>query len=180
MKGIVFVEFSRFIEEQFGDAFWDEVIDEANLPSEGAYTTVATYDDAELNTLIALVCEKKGLSSKQAQQAFGKWLFSKLYNAAPPEAHNFTDVFEFLRAVENVIHVEVKKLNPDAILPEFEFLTETDSVLTMQYKSPRGLCYFCEGLIQGLSEHTKQKTQVRQTECLHAAGERCVIEVKKI
>ena len=145
MKGIVFVEFCNFVEEQFGEMFWDELLNEADLPSQGIYTNTATYDDAELFTLISLVCEKKGLTGKQAREAFGKWVFIKLYHAAPANVHDFKDVFEFLHAVENVIHVEVKKLNPDAILPEFEFLSETESKLTMVYKSPRGLCHFCEG-----------------------------------
>lgn len=180
MKGIVFVEFNTFIEELFGDEFWEELLDEANLPSEGIYTSVGTYDDQELFTLIGLVCEKKGLTGKEAQHAFGKWVFIKLYQAAPAEAHQFTDVFEFLHAVEDVIHVEVKKLNPDAILPEFEFLSETPSLLRMVYKSPRNLCFFCEGLIEGLSEHTGQKVSVEQSECVHVEGDRCVIEVSRL
>ncbi len=179
MKGIVFVEFNNFIEELFGDEFWDELIGEADLPSEGIYTTVGTYDDQELFSLVGLVCEKKGLTGQQAQHSFGHWVFKKLYQAAPAEAHDFKDVFEFLHAVENVIHVEVKKLNPDAILPEFEFLSETDRTLTLLYKSPRHMCYFCEGLIKGLSEHTGQPVEVCQSECVHEQGQRCVIEVTK-
>ena len=179
MKGVVFVEFNQFIEEIFGDEFWEEILDEADLPSEGIYTTVGTYDDQELFTLIGLVIEKKGLSMKEAQMAFGDWVFKKLYQAAPPEAHSFKDVFEFLHAVQNFIHVEVKKLNPDAILPEFEFLSESDEQMTFVYKSPRHLCYFCEGLIKGLSVHTGQEVTTRQTECVHEGDERCVVEVTK-
>lgn len=180
MKGIVFVEFNEFIEEVFGEAFWDEILEEAELASEGIFTTVGTYDDQELLTLIGLVCDKKGLSAKQAQHAFGEWVFIKLYQAAPPGAHDFTDVFEFLHAVQDFIHIEVKKLNPDAILPEFEFLSETADHLTLVYKSPRNLCFFCEGLILGLAKHTKQPVEVSQSECVHEDGERCVVEVLKL
>lgn len=179
MKGVVFVEFNQFIEEVFGDEFWEEMLDESELPSEGIYTTVGTYDDQELFTLVGHVVEKKGLSMKEAQMAFGNWLFKKFYMAAPPEAHSFKDVFEFLHAVQDFIHVEVKKLNPDAVLPEFEFLSETENHLSMVYKSPRYLCYFCEGLIQGLSAHTGQNVTTKQSECVHEKGQRCVIEVSK-
>lgn len=179
MKGIVFVEFNNFIEEMFGDEFWDELLEDANLPSEGIFTSVGTYDDQELFTLVGLVCEKKDLTGQQAQHAFGQWVFKKLYQAAPAEAHDFKDIFEFLHGVENVIHVEVKKLNPDAILPEFEFLSETDNTLTLLYKSPRHMCFFCEGLIHGLAEHTGQPVEVHQTECVHEQGQRCVIEVNR-
>jgi predicted hydrocarbon binding protein len=180
MKGIVFVKFNEFIEELWGDEFWDTLLNEANLPSEGIYTTVKTYDDQELFTLIELVVQKKNISSKDAQFAFGKWVFKELYNIAPPGAHDFKDVFEFLHAVQNFIHVEVKKLNPDALLPEFEFLSETTETLTFHYQSPRKLCFFCEGIIHGLAEHTGQAITVTQSECEHEGHERCVLEVKKV
>ena len=86
----------------------------------------------------------------------------------------------FLHAVQDVIHIEVKKLNPDAILPEFEFIAETDDHLSLIYKSPRHLCYFCEGLIHGLAQHTGQEVKVSQSECVHESGHRCVIEVSKL
>lgn len=180
MKGIVFVKFNEFIEELWGEEFWDTLLNEADLPSEGIYTTVETYNDDELFTLIGLVVEKKNISSKDAQFAFGKWVFKELYNAAPPGVHDFKDVFEFLHAVQDFIHVEVKKLNPDALLPEFEFLAESANALSFHYQSPRKLCYFCEGVVHGLAEHTEQKIEVSQSECEHQGDKRCVIEVVKI
>ncbi|GAA6186180.1 heme NO-binding domain-containing protein [Aliiglaciecola sp. NS0011-25] len=180
VKGIVFVKFNEFIEELWGEEFWDTLLDEANLPSEGIYTTVGTYDDEELFTLVGLVVEKQNISAKDAQFAFGKWVFKELFNAAPAGAHDFKDVFEFLHAVQDFIHVEVKKLNPDALLPEFEFLSETPTTLSFHYQSPRKLCYFCEGIVHGLAEHTEQKIAVSQTECEHQGDQRCVLEVVKV
>jgi predicted hydrocarbon binding protein len=180
MKGIVFVKFNEFVEELWGDDFWDELLDEAELPSDGVYTTVGTYQDQELFTLIGLIVEKKNISGKDAQFAFGKWVFKELYKAAPPGVHDFKDVFEFLHAVQSFIHVEVKKLNPDALLPEFEFLSESSHELSFHYHSPRKLCYFCEGLVHGLAAHTGQDVNVSQSECEHEGDERCVLKVEKI
>jgi predicted hydrocarbon binding protein len=180
MKGIVFVKFNEFIEELWGIEFWDELLDDADLSSDGVYTTVGTYDDQELFSLITLIVEKKNISPKDAQFAFGKWVFKELYNIAPPGAHDFKDIFEFLHAVQNVIHVEVKKLNPDALLPEFEFLSETQNKLSFHYLSPRKLCFFCEGLVHGLAEHTGQEVKVYQSECEHEGDKRCVIVVEKV
>jgi predicted hydrocarbon binding protein len=180
MKGIVFVKFNEFVEELWGEEFWDELLFDAQLPSEGVFTTVGLYDDQEFFTLVELIIEKKNISGKDAQFAFGKWVFKELYAAAPPQAHDFKDVFEFLHAVQNVIHIEVKKLNPDALLPEFEFIEETMTELTFHYKSPRKLCFFCEGLVHGLAEHTGQQVKVSQPECEHEGAQRCLIKVEKI
>jgi len=179
MKGIVFVKFNEFIEELWGDEFWEHMLDEAPLESEGAYTSVGNYADQELVELILVAMKHKGLTMVQAQNAFGEWLFKELYSMAPPDAHDFKDTFEFLHGVQNVIHVEVKKLNPDAILPEFTFLEESENHLSMVYESPRHLCYFCEGLIKGLAQHTGESVSTSQSECVHEGGQRCVIEVNR-
>jgi predicted hydrocarbon binding protein len=180
MKGIVFVKFNEFIEELWGEEFWDELLNEAQLPSEGVYTTVGTYDYQELFTLIGLLVDKQNISEKEAQFVFGKWMFKEFYNIAPPDAHDFKDVFEFLHAVQGFIHEEVQKLNPNALLPEFEFLSETPNQLTFHYQSPRKLCFFCEGIVYGLAQHTGQEVKISQPECEREGDQRCVIEVNKL
>jgi predicted hydrocarbon binding protein len=179
MKGVVFVKFSEFIEELYGLEFWVELLNEADLPSEGAYSSVVTYDDQELFILIGLVTDKKNISVKDAQLAFGKWVFKEFYNIAPSGAHDFEDVFEFLYAVQGFIHVEVKKLNPNALVPEFKFLFESANKLSFHYISPRKLCFFCEGIVHGLAEHLGQAVTVSQSECEHEGAQRCVLDVER-
>ncbi len=180
LKGVVFVKLSEFVEETWGLALWDELLQEADLASDGIYTTVCVYDDQEFFSLVSLIGNKKGITVAQAQKAFGEWIFTELYAIAPPGAHDFVDIFEFLHGVQNVIHVEVKKLNPDGLLPEFDFLFESEKTLRFHYKSPRKLCYFCEGLIYGLSKHVNQEVTVSHVECEHNNDDRCVLEVSKV
>lgn len=160
MKGVVFVQFAEFIEESFGLLFWDEVLEAVDPPSGGAYTTVGTYPDEEFLSLLSHICEVKQLDSGDAQVMFGRWLFEKLHAIAPPGNKAQGDPFVFLRRVQDVIHVEVKKLNQDAILPEFRFISETDTCMTMEYISPRHLNRFCEGLILGLGDYMSQPLEV--------------------
>lgn len=180
MKGVVFVKLNEFIEETWGLAFWDELLQDAELPSEGIYTSVGLYDDEELFTLLTLISSKKGIDGNDAQKAFGEWIFKELYAIAPPGVHDFVDIFEFLHGVQNVIHVEVKKLNPDVLLPEFDFLYESEKTLRFHYKSPRKICRFCEGVVHGLSKHVNQPVTVSHLECEHDNDARCVLEVNKV
>lgn len=180
MKGVVLVKLSEFVEETWGLALWDELLQEANLESDGIYTSVGQYDDQELFTLVGLISSKKGITGEDAQKAFGEWIFKELYAIAPPGVHDFVDIFGFLHGVQNVIHVEVKKLNPDVLLPEFDFLFESEKTLRFHYKSPRKLCHFCEGLVYGLSQHVNQQVTVSHIECEHNNDARCVLEVNKV
>lgn len=180
MKGIVFVKFNEFVEETFGEECWEEILDEVNPDSEGAYISVGTFPDEELFALVTALINKHSLTMAEGQRAFGQWLFKELLNVAPDHARHFKDVFTFLHGVEDVIHVEVKKLNPDAILPQFKFLEESENHISLQYISPRKMCFFCEGLIQGLAEYLAEPVTIEQPECEHERCERCVIKVTKI
>lgn len=182
MKGIVFNIFNEFIVDQWGEIFWDELLTEADLPSEGAFTSTVIYDDQELMTLFKLIIEKKNISRQELEKVFGKYFFGAIYPHVPSSvnADKIKDVFEFLHNVQNIIHVEVKKLDSKVVFPEFVFINETPTTLVFQYKSPRQLCYFCEGLVHGLAQHLSQKVEVSQPECQHEGDKRCLIKVQKL
>lgn len=160
MKGIIFVKLNEFVDQTWGLALWETLLQSTTLPSQGIYTSVATYNDQELFDLIGALCEQTSLHPDDAQFAFGRWLFKELHAAAPTDVHQYPDVFTFLRGVQDVIHVEVKKLNPDVLLPEFDFLEETKDSITFRYRSPRKMVKFCEGLLYGLADFVNQKVKV--------------------
>jgi len=180
VKGIVFVKLNEFVEQTWGLAFWESLLEDTDLPSGGIYTSVLTYEDSEMFSLVEAISTRKSLHPFDTQKVFGKWLFKELYAIAPDGVHQFSDVFSFLRAVQDVIHVEVKKLNPDVLLPEFVFIDETDTSLTFEYRSPRKMNYFCEGLIEGLAEYVQQPVNIAHLQCEHRGDDKSVIKVEKL
>lgn len=56
---------------------------------------------------------------------------------------------ELLGVLDGLIHVEVRKLYPDAELPRFEARVMEDGSLDVEYRSARGLADFAEGLMLG-------------------------------
>ncbi len=48
MKGIVFTELIDMVEATFGEDMMDDVFDDCDLESGGAYTAVGTYDQSGL------------------------------------------------------------------------------------------------------------------------------------
>lgn len=67
MKGLVFTEFLEMVEQHHGFVFTEKLIDEADLPSGDAHTSVGTYDHAEMVKLLTLLSENdqrlKGFSN---------------------------------------------------------------------------------------------------------------------
>ena len=78
MKGIIFTAFLDLVEEKFGMEMLEDVISSANLPNEGAYTAVGTYDHDELITMVVILSEKSAIAVEDLVKAFGQYLFGVL------------------------------------------------------------------------------------------------------
>lgn len=160
MKGIVFSEFNEMVEDKFSPETADKIIVEADLASGGAYTSVGTYDHRELLTLVTLLSAETGIDVATLVKTFGKYLagrFSKLY---PVFFEGVDGTLDFLATIEEHVHVEVKKLYPDAELPNFRTTRGEDRQMTMYYESRRPFADLAEGLISGCAEHFAEKVSV--------------------
>ncbi len=180
MKGIVFVNFNEFINELWEDEFWDNLLNEAELPSGGVYTTFDTYDDQKLFTLIYQAVDKKNIYVKDAQFVSGKWVFREFYSFAPAGVHNFTDVFESAHTVQSFIHLEADKLDTDTLHPKSMFLSGTPKKILSHYQSVGKLCFLCEDILPSPARHAGQKVKVSQIGCEHENGRCCALEVEKV
>jgi hypothetical protein len=180
MKGIVFVNFNEFINELWEDEFWDNLLNEAELPSGGVYTTFDTYDDQKLFTLIYQAVDKKNIYVKDAQFVSGKWVFREFCSFAPAGVHNFTDVFESAHTVQSFIHIEADKLDTDTLHPKSMFLSETPKKILSHYQSAGKLSFLCEDISLSPATHTGQKLKVSQLGCEHESGLCCVLEVEMV
>lgn len=153
MKGLVFTEFVEFVEKSHGLDVADRMINESNVASRGVYTAVGTYPHQEM---VALLTTLVGISKTPAPallQAFGKHLLTRFVAGYPGFFSQTGSVFKFLQSVHGHIHVEVRKLYPDAELPSFSYEQPTPDVLKMTYSSSRGLADLAEGLIRGAIDH---------------------------
>ncbi len=149
MKGVVFTEFLGFVAENYGEDTVDDIIDASNLPSGGAYTSVGTYPPAEMATLCTALSTETQEPATQLVCRFGLHLsrtFAVDYPEFFPKNGSF---FDFLSSVEDHIHVEVRKLYPDAELPSFKVVSRTATKITIDYQSPRRMSALAEGLILG-------------------------------
>tara|TARA_R110002167_G_scaffold266029_6_gene472759 strand:+ start:1336 stop:1878 length:543 start_codon:yes stop_codon:yes gene_type:complete len=153
MKGIVFTEFLEMVESNYGLETVDQIIEEAVLPSEGIYTAVGTYEFNEMIQLLHQLTGKVGVPAGDLIYTFGHYLFTGLGNAHPEVIQSYTTPLNLLYSIEDHIHIHVKKLYPEAVLPSFKILEKTDVSISMIYSSQRGLYRLAHGLIVKCFEH---------------------------
>ena len=65
-----------------------------------------------------------------------------------------------ISSIENHIHVEVRKIYPDAELPTFEVIEKTEKSLMIIYKSRRAMHHFGLGLMNKTFEHFNSKATI--------------------
>ncbi len=160
MKGIVFTEFLEMVETVYGLETVDNIIEKCELPSQGVYTAVGTYDFNEMVGLIQGLTEEVGVPANDLIYAFGQYLFEGLVKTHPEVIKSYKSPLGLLHAIEDHIHVHVLKLYPDAELPTFKILENTDQSLTMVYQSSRGLYRMAHGLIEKTFENFGKKAKV--------------------
>ncbi len=161
MKGVIFTEFLGMVAGRFSEEMVDDIIDDADLPSGGAYTSVGRYDHSEIVSLVGALSGRTGAPVPDLVKAFGHHLFGRLSALHPEFLLGVGDALDFLESVDKVIHVEVLKLYPDAMLPRFD-TTRDGKRLQMIYSSPRGMEDLAEGLIRGCAEHFSQDLHIER------------------
>jgi hypothetical protein len=153
MKGIIFTEFLDLVEDKFGLEMVDTIISNSELDSDGVYTAVGTYSFSEMLQLLQHLSGKTGISIDNLLLVYAEHFFSVIENSYPGLLATYKDPIEMISSIENHIHVEVRKIYPDAELPTFEVVERTDNSLIMNYKSSRAMHHFGLGLMNKTFEH---------------------------
>ena len=169
MKGIVFTEFLEMVENKFDYDTVDKIINNSNLESKGIYTSIGTYDHNEMVQLVGNLSKETEIPVSKLLNTYGQYLFNTFHKGYPEFFSRSADAFSFLESIEEHIHVEVKKLYPDAQLPTFETERIGDNVFEMVYKSKRAMSDFAEGLIEKTLVYYQTEADI-QKEAVEADG----------
>ena len=176
MKGIVFNLLEDAVTREHGADTWDDLLEAAGL--DGSYTSLGNYPDAHLTSLVAAASAAGGAAPQDIIRWFGREALPALAAAYPGFFEPHTDLRPFLYTLNDIIHPEVRKLYPGADVPTFGLTTAPDGTVTMRYGSPRQLCAFAEGLIEGAAAHYGQRVAIEQPQCMLRGDERCTIEIR--
>lgn len=163
MKGIIFVEFLEMVDKMLGMETTEEIIEKSNLPSGASYTTVGTYDDAEMISLVTQLHLKTQIEVPVLLKTFGKYLFNSFTVRYKDMLHHLKDSFEMLKRIDNYIHVEVQKIYPKAKLPVFQTEEISDKELKLIYTSDRKMPDLAEGLMEATLEYFNEDFSISRT-----------------
>ncbi len=159
MKGAVFTEFIEFVEESYSFDTADKMLE----PEDGnnkIYTQAGNYPFEELVALVVSVHKTEGVEVGEILYSFGVYLFGKLIRMAPFLMAGAESTIDVISKVDTYIHIEVKKLYPEAELPKFDVTQQSENYLEMIYSSDKKLEVLAKGLMMGAAQHFKEEIEV--------------------
>ncbi|MDZ3830805.1 MAG: heme NO-binding domain-containing protein [Sphingopyxis sp.] len=163
MKGVIFSELVRWVEEAFSPAVADAMIVGAAVASDGVYTNVGSYPHEEALALIGALSELTQKPVPDLAHSYGYWLSARFVALYPEMFDGYTDAISFLRDVDANHHREVKKLYPDARTPSVVAVVDGQE-LVVSYASHRPFADVAHGLIRGYIHHFDAALEVVRDE----------------
>jgi hypothetical protein len=170
MRGLLFTELFEMVDAHHPPELLERVIDAAHLPNGGAYTAVGNYPAAEMTRLVECLGHQTGQPLPGLLQGFGHHLYGRFLADHAEFFDPAHDALELLESVDQYIHVEVRKLYPEAELPVFLCHRPTPDSLVMLYRSPRALADVAEGLIRSCIAHYGRPYSVEREDLSGGAG----------
>ena len=152
MRGLLFTEFLSFAEGVFEIDVLEDAIEAADLPSGGAYASTGHYPYQELVDIIAHLPMDSVGGVEAGMQAFGQWLAGRFKSSYRHFFERHTDAISFLDSIDDHIHVEVRKLYPQAVPPRVKINQVDSETVLVSYESHRPFATVALGLTIGSLE----------------------------
>lgn len=180
MKGLVFNSLADLVEDQYGIAVWNRVINQIDSAVDGAYVASDSYAASEALAIIEALVSEVRVPVEDLLDEFGRKLFTDLYNLYPELVDCQTALLPFMTSVGTVIHEEMKILHRDAEVPILTYELYDRHSLTLFYQSPRKMCLLAEGLMRGAAKHYSSEIELEHRECMHNGAKKCEFHLRII
>lgn len=175
MKGVVFNLLEEVVVRDFGEDVWDDLLDAAGM--DGAYTSLGSYPDADIEALVAAAGAKLSLSRGEVLRWFGRKAMPSLAKAYPAFFEPHRSARPFILGVNNIIHAEVRKLYTGADCPHFNFRDGPDGALQMDYRSARRMCALAQGFIEGAADYYGEEIDFHHDRCTEHGDPHCSFSI---
>lgn len=150
------------LEERFGYKFQRSVLQGANLGHDGIYVKGGNYPYEEMVQLVVALSEQSKIAVPVLLREFGQFLFGRLVKIHPYVIQEQKSALDLIASIHDYIHVEMRKLHPDAELPVFETVERSDAHIVVLYQSAKKMEALAEGMMLGCGEYFRTPLDIQQ------------------
>ena len=179
MKGVIFNLLESLIVDKFGDEILEEIYAEAHFSADvPPFGGPESYPDSDWFAMATLLSEKMNLPVDDLVYELGKYMFPVLADRYPVFLDNLRSPLEFLKSVNDVIHVEVDKLFEQSNPPLIKVEDVNHNKARLRYYSERKLCKLVEGLLDGVADYFGQKISYSHQQCMRDGARECILHLQ--
>ena len=173
MKGIIFNLLEDFIVEGWGAEKFEQILTQCPVHTQIPYVGPGTYPDANLLAIVNQTTAALGIGTAEALRSFGRFAFPRLAGKFSVFVREYDHPKPFLKTLDGIIHVEVRKLFADSDPPRISYVDPAPDRLLLRYTSRRKLCSLFAGLVEGTGDFFKVPIAQAQTECTLEGAASC-------
>lgn len=163
MKGVIFAELIKWVEETRSPEVADAMILQAGCKRDGVYTSVGNYPYEDAIALLTALSGISGTDGAELAYSYGVWLAPRFAQLYPEIFEGYSDLRTFLRDIDAHHHMEVKKLYPDAKTPSVVAVFEGEEI-GISYASHRPFAGVAHGLIEGYARHFGEQVEIERVD----------------
>ena len=178
MKGVIFNIFEEFIDDHFGEGSFDELVVKSLGNENEVFVSPLTYPDEKFFVILGKAIESKKLDMDSTLKKFGRYMFIKLAKKYPIFVDPYDHPKDFIKTINDVIHVEVRKIFLDSEPPIFHFLEDSGNKMIIQYESKRRLFCLAEGLLMGMADYYNQPIEILRSDDSLEKGNTATFDVE--
>lgn len=176
MHGFIHLLLETFVSETAGSRHLRPIRRIAGI--DGPPLATSYYPDEMTIRLLSAVSEYEGVALDDLLYQFGVYfmrapLMHQHYRAF---LDGYTSARSFLEQV-SAIHRYMEQSLKGAMLPKLRYVNHGPELLEIIYDSPRRLCRFLQGVIDGTGQYFNEPLEIRELECQHRGAAACRILV---
>lgn len=160
MRGLMFTEYFAFVSSLSDEDVVDDVLFGLGHDITGAYTSVGNYGFDEFAKIHGAMSHRLKTDAAELARQFGHWLMARFAVLFPDYLDGVESGLDFLEKTGAHIHVEVRKLYPDASPPEVSLERVDETHCRLHYISHRPLAPVALGLTEACLVHFKDRFKV--------------------
>ena len=178
MHGTIYCVTQKFVESNYGNQTWLDLLEQAECPV-AHFSPVQIYPDEYIGAIVGVACKALNTEPASLLRELGKFAAGELINFANHLLHPSWKTFEVLANVETLIHTTIKVQNSKAQPANIQAFRVGENEIEVVYTSRRGLCALAHGIIEGIAEYYEEDIVVEQITCTQNANAFCTFSVKR-
>jgi hypothetical protein len=179
VKGVIFTHLQEMIESEQGFQVWDAILERCDLASGGVFVATERYPDEELFAIVTELSTVTDTAINDLLGVFGEYLFVNLHKSMPPEVFAPLTLWDLLKGLDSIIHMEVKKLDKKAQPPSLTVVRSSDKEMVLEYRSSKKLCHLAMSMLKSAAAMFDEDVTLAMPLCIHDGHDHCELVITR-